>query len=160
MPQRIKQREAQIEAHCAAVAQNVSKACELALEQGDDLTLAASDMSQHDFAVMIQGTYGTAPKRAYDYIKLSAKIPKAERQKFFDDAKQIKHAMRTLDLLPEESHTQTDTRSVAIAPVFCRLTWLAEWTNKNRADVGAWPTERKQDLKQQLKPVVELWEAL
>jgi len=160
LPQLIQQREAQIEQHCAAVAFNVNRACELAFEQGDDLTAASRDLSQHDFAKLIDGSYGVAPKRAYDYMKLAAKVPRDQRQIFFNDTKQLKLAMHTLDLLPEPTPSAATGRSVSIAPIFERLTWLAEWTNKNRNEVSAWPTERKQDLKQQLAPVVELWETL
>jgi len=90
-------------------------------------------------------------------MKLAARTPIAERHAIIADAKLLKQAMRTLDLLPEEPTTQPESKSVSIPPIIQRLTWLAEWTGRNQDAVRDWKAEQRAELKQQLAPVVELY---
>jgi len=158
---KIQSRERKIESHCLQVAVNVQAAVSLAFEQGDDLGSAAKDLGQHEFVSLINGTFGQCPKRAYDYIKLSEKVPAAARVDFFDDCKLLKGAMKILDLLPEESAAIAQPKpATTIPPVFKNLVWLAEWATRNGDEVERWDECQRKELKQQLAPVVGLYQRL
>lgn len=158
LTKRIQQREAEIERVCGEVASGVNQSVRLAFEQGDDLISASATATEQEFATLLRDTFGSH-SRATGYMKLSAKTPIADRAAILSDAKLLKSAMKTLDLLPEDT-AQPATKSVSIPPIIQRLTWLAEWTGRNQDAVREWKPEQRSELKQQLAPVVELYEAL
>lgn len=158
LTKRIQQREAAIDRVCGEVAAGVNQSVSLAFEQGDDLLQASVAATEQEFATLLRDTFGSS-NRATGYMKLAAKTPIADRATILSDSKLLKSAMKTLDLLPEDT-SQPATRSVSIPPIIQRLTWLAEWTGRNQDAVRKWQPEQRAELKQQLAPVVELWETL
>lgn len=156
LTKRIKAREERIEAACEQVATGVNQSVTLAFEQGDDLIAFASQTTEQEFGTLIRETFSQSA-RAQGYMKLAARTPLTERHAIIADAKLLKQAMRTLDLLPEEPTTSPESKSVSIPPIIQRLTWLAEWTGRNQDAVRDWKAEQRAELKQQLAPVVELY---
>ena len=131
--------------------------------QGDALHKVITMVGQDEFPKMVSHIFPDDQQRPIRYMKLAKKIPVERRELIFNNHKQLDFAMHQVGLAvepPQSVVVGTTEKSVSIAPIFERLTWLAEWTTKNHNDVATWPAERKQDLKQQLAPIVELWETL
>jgi hypothetical protein len=159
----IQAREIEIQSACLQVASGTQSAVNLALAQGDDLHKLLNIVGQDEFVSVVASTFASDPHRPVRYMKLAKKIPADQRELVFDNPKQLDFAMHQVGLAIEPTPSTaagTTEKSVNVAPIYERLTWLAEWTNKNRGDVNTWPDERRKDLKQQLAPVVELWETL
>jgi len=158
----IQAREIEIQSACLTVATGTQAAIRLAFQQGDDLHKLLNIVGQDEFFLVIATTFESDAQRPARYMKLAKKIPIEQRELVFDNPKQLDFSMHQVGLaIEKQSEVGTcDTKSASVAPIYERLNWLAEWTNKNRGEVDSWPAERRHDLKQQLVPVVELWEQL
>ena len=157
---RIQKREEQIDEAAQKAIDAAAHTVKLAIEQGYDLLLAKHDVNHGDWLAWLQKNFPKTPRRATDYMVLAAAHQK-KGDEFFAAARTIEGAFRLLGLLPEVPQPkQIDMPQIAIPPIIQKLNSVAEWFAKESDEIKTWPKDRLSDLKQKLRPVVELWQKL
>jgi hypothetical protein len=167
---RINEREKQIELTCSTTMLHARNAVILALEQGADLLLARSIVTNASrgstkrddgkgWQRWLIANFPKSDDTARKYMALAEKA-KTARARVLQDVKSIREAFRVLGLLPEPEPEQKQLPSITVSPVIARLNYIAEWAVRSVDEIAQWEAIRRQELKLQLRPVVELFEKL
>lgn len=142
----------------------------LALEQGADLILARSMIGNASrgntkrddgkgWQRWLIANFPKSDETARKYMALAEKA-KTNRGCVLQDVKSIREAFRVLGLLPEVENETRQLPSINVSPIVARLNFVAEWVSKSSDEITTWEKIRRDELKLQLKPVVELFEKL
>lgn len=177
---RINEREKQIDIVCTTAVKHAMNAVQLAIEQGNDL-LAARAMVENASRGKFQkksenkgwqkwllDNFPKSDVTAWKYMKLAEKVkvnhgrvlPQSNSWILENDIKTLRDAWRVLGLLPEDESETKQLPSINVSPIVSRLNFVAEWVTKSADEIATWEEIRRQELKLQLKPVVELFQKL
>lgn len=166
---RITHRETQIDIACVTAVKHAMSAVQLAVEQGNDLIAAKAIVGNASRGTYAKGEKGweqwvvkNFPKSyrlATDYMRLSEKV-KQQGAAVLRDVKSIREAFRVLGLLPEVETEPKQLGSISVSPIVSRLNFVAEWVARSSDEIKSWEDIRRQELKIQLQPVVELFQKL
>lgn len=147
-------------------------AVSLAVEQGNDLMTARSlveNASRGKFKrpsenkgwqKWLVANFPKSDDTARKYMALAEKVKTAHGRVLPHDLKSIREAFRILGLIPEVESEQKQLPSISISPIVSKLNFVAEWVERSKDEIANWEQIRRQELKLQLKPVVELFEKL
>jgi hypothetical protein len=167
---RINAREKQIDLTCTTAVRHAMNAIQLAIDQGNDLLHARSLVANASrgthakkedvgWTKWIANNYTKGYETARLYMGLSSRV-KTHRDGILQDAKSLREAFRLLGLLPESDAEPKQLPSITVSPIVSKLNFVAEWAVRNSEEITTWEEIRRQELKLQLKPVVELFEKL
>ncbi len=170
MATRINKREEQIDLTCATAVRHAVNAVQLAIDQGNDLLMARSEVDNASrgthakkgdvgWTKWLAANYSKGYERARLYMGLSSRV-KTLRGSILQNAKSLREAFRLLGLLPEDELEPKQLPSITVSPIVSRLNFIAEWVVREADQITTWEDIRRQELKLQLKPVVELFEKL
>lgn len=169
---RINEREKKIDAACAIAVQTGMTAVQLAIDQGNDLLLARAQVENASrgkfqkssdnkgWQKWLLTNFPKSDETARKYMALAEKVKTNHGRVLPHDLKSIREAFRVLGLIPEVETETKQLASITVSPVVARLNFIAEWVTKQGDEISTWEDLRRQELKLQLKPVVELFEKL
>lgn len=167
---RINERENKVDITSATAVKHAVSAVELAIDQGNDLLLARSMVENASrgthakkgdvgWTKWVAANYSKGYERARLYMAMANKV-KNLRGSILQDVKSLREAFRILGLIPEEDAPAKQLPSTSVSPIVARLNFVAEWVSKSSSEIDTWEKIRRDELKIQLKPVVELFEKL
>ncbi len=166
---RIVEREKRIDITCVTAVKHAMDAVQLAIDQGNDLSLARDCIGNASRGTHAKGdagwmkwieeSYPKGHETARRYMALSNGV-KSYHGRILQDMKSLREAFRFLGLLPEVENDTKQLPSISVSPIVSRLNFVAEWVMRSGDEIKNWEELRRQELKIQLKPVVELFEKL
>jgi len=107
----------------------------------------------------IAANYSKGYDRARLYMVLSNRV-KTSRGSILQNAKSLREAFRLLGLLPEDEPGERQLPSITVSPIVSRLNYVAEWVVRESDEISKWEKIRRDELKIQLQPIVELFQKL
>jgi hypothetical protein len=167
---RINDREKKIDAACAIAVKHAMSAVQLAIDQGEDLLLARARVENASrgthakkgdvgWTKWLANNYSKGYETARLYMGLSSRV-KSHRAGILQNVKSLREAFRILGLVPEPEPEEKQLPSISVSPIVSKLNFVAEWVERSKDEIANWEQIRRQELKLQLKPVVELFEKL
>lgn len=160
LARRLKKRQRRIDGLCEKMVGIGFQAIQLAFEQGDDLMEVKTSLHHGEFVPWVEKHFGKGIRTAQRYMAM-AQIPKASRVTFFHDYKNLKELYLALGILPPEAPKPAiDLPRITIAPDIQRLTWLADFYERNPIKAEAMNPIQRTELKSKLRPIVAIYEAL
>ena len=169
---RINEREKQIDIVCTTAVKYAMDAVQLAIDQGNDLLRARAQVGNASrgkfqkpsenkgWQKWLFDNFPKSDETARKYMALAEKVKTNHGRVLPHDIKSIRDAFRVLGLIPEIENEPKQLPSINVSPVVSRLNFIAEWVVREGETISKWEEIRRQELKLQLKPVVELFEKL
>jgi len=131
----------------------------LVIEQGRDLLRAKHLCAHGDWGDWLLVHFPKSHRTATDYMKL-ATIADLRGVEAFEECRRLVDAMHIAGILPEPERKQLEMPSISLPPVVRKLNDIAEWVGREADTVLTWEIERRMELRQRLRPVVDLYEKL
>lgn len=148
---------AEAKKHYADAMSTASETLKSAMLCGRELLLARDVFTHGDWLSALK-RYWPEIKRstAYNYIRL------AENSKLLGNLETTAEAYQKLGIMPT-APVETDTTNTDPRPVVITVEAVERWGHKieaRKGDVLTWPMEKRQKLKEALRPVAELYSTL
>lgn len=145
-------------------------AVQLAIDQGNDLLLARAGVENASrgntakkgdvgWTKWLAANYSKGYETARLYMGLSNRA-KSHRAGILQNVKSLREAFRILGLTPESETEPKQLPSITVSPITARLNFIAEWVVRESEEISKWEKFRRDELKIQLQPVVELFQKL
>jgi hypothetical protein len=156
---RIAERERQIDLECNTALAHTARAVKLLIEQGADLLLVKKQVGHGGWMEWCADNFTKSITTANRYMRLAAH---AKTFKDFEtDPTSLREALRALEMLPEpEQREQAQLAAMVLPPIFSRLAPVSKWAAESFEEVKEWDSSRRDELKSQLRPIVELFNRL
>lgn len=128
------------------------------LEQGKDLLEMRNRVAPGHWHKWLKDHFTKTARTAQRYI---AAYIKSETNSFVRDIKFQAELFEISGIAPEPARAPAAALpSVSVPPIFQRLNFVAEWVGKEGTAVKEWAPAQREELRQRLRPVVELYEQL
>ena len=171
LTQRINEREKQIDLTCTTAVRHGMNAVQLAYDQGKDLIAARAlvanasrgkfqKQSDKGWQRWLLDNFPKSDETARKYMAIAEKVKTNHGRVLPQDLKSIREAFRFLGLTPEVEGEQKQLPSISVSPIVAKLNFVAEWVVREADTIATWEDIRRQELKLQLQPVVELFQKL
>lgn len=140
-----------------AQVETVKRACEtvdILLDFGANLAALKGRMGDGAFVLFLDGVN---IERAFAARAIKA-AGQYGRVDYMEDMAAARQLWLYADLIPVAvGEHSPDVGRVSVPPVIQRLNWLSEWVSRDSEDVNTWEPQRRADLKDRLRPIVELY---
>lgn len=140
--------------------ETIKRACEtvdVLLDFGATLAALKGRMGDSAFALFLDGA-GIERAFAARAIKAAGQYGRVD---YTEDMAAARQLWLYADLIPVAvGDHAVDVGRVSVPPVIQRLNWISEWVSRETEDVTTWEPQRRADLKDRLRPVVEFYSKL
>ncbi len=157
LEKRIKEREEKIQRQRKLTLFHASKTIEMVLEQGQDLLTAKRELPHGLWLHWLEEQFPKSQQTAWRYMALASNYAHVSN---LNDNISIRKAMIASGIFPDNMTEPKQLGSISVSPIVSRLNFIAEWVVRESDAISTWEKIRRDELKLQLQPVVELFEKL
>lgn len=157
LEKRIKEREGKIQQERKLTLFHASKTIEMVIEQGQDLLTAKRELEHGNWLLWLEKNFPGSHDTASRYMGLASNFA---HMRNLDNDISIRKAMIAAGIIPENNAEPKPLGFITVSPIISRLNFVAEWVARSGDEIANWEKIRRDELKLQLQPVVELFQKL